>query len=82
MSHHRYPRIILNVADEAVTSTRDHQVDVPVHIEQRRDLRSSLDSLDVRRWELGLRETCRDGFCEEDGCPVGFFASFKDRCVA
>ena len=62
MAHDGDARAVLDAPDEAVAPPRDHQIDVLVELEERRDLRSCLDGLDVGARDARFGECGLDGF--------------------
>lgn len=82
MAHDCDARAVLDVLDERVAPARDHQVDVLVTREQRRDLAARLDRLDVRRRQRSVREPGADRGAQQLGRPVGLFAAFENCGVA
>jgi hypothetical protein len=63
MAHHRYPRIMLDLAHEGVTPARDDQIDVSILGEQRSHFGARLDGLYERPRKRGAREGSLDRAC-------------------
>ena len=81
MSHHRYPRALLDRAHERIAPPRDDQVDVPVLREQRRDLRARLNGLYERPGERRARQRGLDGARQLRSSTRGLLAAFEDSRI-
>ena len=79
--HDGDPRAILNVADEAVAAARDNEINVLVELQEGRHFGSSLDRLNVGRWDGCFRKSCLDSLGEQLGSLVGLFAPLQDSRV-
>ena len=81
VSHHRYPRALLDRAHERIAPPRDDQVDVPVLREQRRDLRARLNDLYERPRERRARQRSLDGARQLRSSTRGLLAAFEDSRI-
>ena len=82
MTHHRYSRILLDLAHQRIAPARDDKVDVPVLREQRGHFGARLDGLYKRPREGGARKGGLDRARQFRSRARRLFSSFQDGGVA
>ena len=81
MSHHGYPRTLLNRTYERIAPPWNDQIDVPVLIEQCRHLRARLDGLYECSGQRSAPQSSLNRTRQLGGSPRRFFAAFEYRSI-